>query len=323
MNNNLDMNPQSVPHDSRPDPKLVFNAEAFRGRRYLITGGSRGIGEATVRMLLGLGASVAALARDPVQLQRLNDELGSSHDLLVISADVGDGNALREAVAQCHQRWHGRLDGLVNNAMLNASGSLEQLPDERFLAAWQVNTLAAWRLAKACLPLLTAAGGGSIVNVSSVMAHLTVPANHAYASSKGALEALTRSLAVELAPKRIRVNTMLPGYIRTYEGHPGRDLPRSSWTARMKLEAKYIERLTEVGQPWPMHGRPEDAASSIVYLLSDAAAFITGTTLAVDGGQMVDFCGLHDPHRLQVAKELADLQNAIAAADAHDSKAHK
>lgn len=296
----------------RSVPSQVFSPLAFKGRRFLVTGGSRGIGEATVRMLLELGASVAALARDPHRLKALSDELAGTADLLTLQADVSDPDALSDAVDRCHRRW-GELHGLVNNAMLSVSGTVLDLSEERFRASWEINALAAWRLVRLCIPLMEKAGGGSIVNVSSVMAHHTQAGNHAYASSKGALEALTRNLAVELSPARVRVNTVIPGYIRTYEGHPGRDTPPDQWTPSMRLQAEYIEKLTECGQPWPEHGRPEDCAASIVFLLSDAATFITGASLAVDGGLLVDFRSLDNPRRLAHAKELAELEHRIEA----------
>ncbi len=281
----------------------VFHPEAFVDRVYFVTGGSRGIGAATVQALCQLGARVVAVGRDAAALDVMSEKLGGS--VHCVRADVADALPMQEAIGQC-LALYGRIDGWVNNAMYNPGGALEEEGEDHFLQAWQINALSAWRFAKWCLPHFKKNNGGTIVNVSSLMSSQTCRANAAYTSSKAALEGLTRALAVELAPDRIRVNTVMPGYIRTHSGYDvGSDAATQSEAQRVQEVISNI--LTEFSHPWPGHGSPEDVAGAILFLLSDAAQFITGANLAVDGGLLVDLRDLRDQRRIGAIEKLTRL----------------
>src|SRR5262249_33728351 len=130
-------------------------------------------------------------------------------------------------------------------------------------------------------------GGGAIVNMSSIHAHETTPGSAAYVCTKAGLEGLTRAMAVELAPKRVRVNAVVPGVILSYAGTEARD---DSGLA--KKEEESLRRIEEVEglchQPWPVNGTPGDVANLIAFLLSEASSFISGTCIAIDGGLSAD-----------------------------------
>ncbi|MFA9480035.1 SDR family NAD(P)-dependent oxidoreductase [Phycisphaerales bacterium AB-hyl4] len=287
------------------EPLQVFNQSCFAGRAYGVTGGSRGIGRAVVQGLLDCGASVMTLARDSATLERLEASLPDEQRarLLWRAADVSYADVLREAVDAAGEKF-GRMDGWVSNAMCNPGQSLADHDESSFEQAWQVNTLAAWRAAKLLQPHFERVGGGALVHVSSVMAQQTVPNQTAYTSSKAALEGLTRALAVELATLRVRVNTVVAGFVLTYSGMPDRE----SWTERERLAAEVVEEVNYHSHPWPGAGMPEDAAATVLFLLSDAARFVTGTTLVVDGGMTVDLRLLADTRRVAAAQRIGQLQ---------------
>ena len=279
----------------------IFHPQAFAGRVYGVTGGTRGIGAAVVEMLCGLGASVLAIGRDPAALRTLDEKLGGK--VLGFPGDVSDALAMQKALQLCLSRF-GRLDGWVNNAMYNPGGKVGDEREEDFVSAWQINTLSAWRMAKECLIGFNERGG-AIVNVSSIMASQTLEGNAAYTSSKAALEGLTRALAIEFAPRRIRVNTIVPGYIRTHSGYDiGSAGRQTKW---QKVEEKISDIVTEYSHPWPDTGKPEDVAAAIVFLLSDGAAFITGASLIVDGGLFVDLRDLRSKRRRGAIRKLERL----------------
>jgi glucose 1-dehydrogenase len=164
------------------------------------------------------------------------------------------------------------------------------------------------------VPLLERQADGSraIVNISSIMADLSCPGNAAYTSTKAGLEGLTRALAVELAPRRIRVNSVSPGLIRTFSGineRAGTD--PATWPEQDRAFAEYCRDMSDNLQPWPSAGLPEQLAAAVIFLLSPAATFITGADLPVDGAASAVMPLLTDARRLRAGQRLVALQDKL------------
>jgi NAD(P)-dependent dehydrogenase (short-subunit alcohol dehydrogenase family) len=238
------------------------------GRTALITGASRGIGAATARALDRAGARVALTARGREDLEVTAREL--DHDPVMLIGDLRDvnppGNVAEQAIASL-----GSVDILVNNAAAAA-----RLPTIETDAAvidelLAVNVRAPLLLIAAIVPSMLDRGRGSIINLSSVSGVVGTPRRAAYAATKGAIDAATRSLAIELGPSGIRVNSVAPGVVDT-----------NLW-AKNKAIPGVVETI-ESQTPLRRWATPEDIADVIVFLASDAARFVTGETISVDGG---------------------------------------
>lgn len=241
----------------------------LEGRNALVTGASRGIGAATARALDRAGARVVLVARTASALADVAGEL--RHDPVVVTADLAeDGSAQR--VADAALAAVGRVDVLVNNAAAAVrvpSTELDAATIDRLLA---VNVRNLLLLTTAVLPGMVERGAGAIVNLSSVSGVIGTPRRAAYAATKGAVDALTRSLAMEYGPHGVRVNAVAPGVIDT-------DL----W-ARNKAVSGVVEQVTAT-IPLRRWGTPDEVADVIVFLASDAARYVTAQTISVDGGQ--------------------------------------
>jgi NAD(P)-dependent dehydrogenase (short-subunit alcohol dehydrogenase family) len=242
--------------------------EPLQGLTALVTGASRGIGAATARALDQAGARVAVVSRGGPEL----DEVGSGllHERLTVVADLREPSAVREVAARVLDAF-GSVDILVNNAAVAAR--LDTVDTDAVLIddLLAVNVRAPLLLTAALVPSMTARRRGSIINLSSVSALVGTPRRAAYAASKGALDAATRSLAIELGPRGIRVNSVAPGVVDT-----------ALWS-RNKSIPGVIETI-EGQTPLRRWAAPEDIAEVIVFLASDAARFVTGETISVDGG---------------------------------------
>jgi len=241
---------------------------SLAGRTALVTGASRGIGAAIAVALDAAGARVALTGRDRERLDGVASRL--AHSPVVLTADLADAAApeslAREALAEL-----GNVDILVNNAATAARLPTVELDADTIDALHAVNVRAPLLLIAALLPSMLAAGRGAIVNLSSVSGIVGTPRRAAYAATKGAVDAFTRSLAMELGPAGIRVNSVAPGVVDT-------DL----W-ARNKAIPGVVEQI-EAQTPLRRWATPEDIAGVVVFLASDAARFVTGETIAADGG---------------------------------------
>jgi len=241
----------------------------MNGRRVVVTGGSGGIGLATARALLDRGARVCVVARDPERLGSAVDALGDSawgH-----AADVSDPYEIDDLAAAVASRW-GALDGLVNNAGLATMATLLETDAETWDRTFAVNVRGPFLLLRALHAQLAAGSSAAVVNVSSTLAEKAIPGMAAYNASKAALNQLTRSVAVEWAPG-IRVNGVMPAVIDT-PIHESRGMSRDDVEAMGALH------------PMGRVGTAEDVAATIVHLLSDASAWLTGVIVPVDGGMM-------------------------------------
>jgi NAD(P)-dependent dehydrogenase (short-subunit alcohol dehydrogenase family) len=234
----------------------------------IVTGASRGIGAATAVALDRAGCRVALVGRDATSLRTVADRLGN--EPVVIEADLAEPDAAA-SVADRALAALGHVRVLVNNAADAArlpTVDLDAALIDRMLA---VNVRAPLLLVAALVPSMTEQGGGSIINVSSVSSLVGTPRRAAYAASKGGLDAATRSLAMELGPAGIRVNAVAPGVVDT-----------ALW-ARNKAIPGVVEGV-ERQTPLRRWGRPDDIADVIAFLASDAARFVTGEIISVDGG---------------------------------------
>lgn len=237
----------------------------FEGYGVLITGAARGIGEATARRLAAEGARVMVTDLDAERAAKTAKDIAGADST---GCDVGDRAAVEAAVAYAVERF-GALDVLVNNAFSCSPDTplLEDQPDETWGRDLDTTLTGAFRCARAALPHLAASGRGAIVNIGSVNAEQDF-GNHAYSAAKAGLASLTRTLAGDAAPRGVRVNQVNPGTVRT-----------PSWAGReARLDA--LARVYPLGRV----GEPEDIAAAVAFLASRDAAWITGTTLRVDGG---------------------------------------
>jgi NAD(P)-dependent dehydrogenase (short-subunit alcohol dehydrogenase family) len=246
-------------------------AADLSGKRVLVTGATSGIGRATVSACVAAGARVAATGRRAAALAEVKDQDGVA---LALAGDVTDAGFRVRLIAGAVTA----LDGL--DVLVNAAGILEG-------GSWETTTLADWdrmldvnlrsvlALTQLAIPHL-AARRGAIVNVSSVTGTRAFPNVLAYCVSKAGLDQLTRCLALELAPQGVRVNAVNPGVVRT-------NLHRAGGMSEDRYAA-FLEH-SKTTHPLGRVGEPADVAAAIAFLASDAAAWITGETLAVDGGR--------------------------------------
>jgi 2-keto-3-deoxy-L-fuconate dehydrogenase len=250
-------------------------SEAFRleGRHALVTGGASGIGEATVKELARAGAFVWVADINLAAAQALAASVGSAKALHL---DVTSPESIQAAAAQLN-----RLDILVNNAGIGHVGSIEATEPEDFDRLMNVNVRSVYLVTRGLLPLLLAAAQhhqavGVIVNIASVSGLVGIRQRFAYCTSKGAVIAMTRQLAVEY-PKTLRVNAVCPGTVQTpfVEGYLEKFHKDNKEETREQLRAR---------QPVGRLGRPEEIASAVRYLASDEAAFVSGSLLTIDGG---------------------------------------
>ena len=237
----------------------------------LITGGGAGIGRAMAETFAREGASVVIADRDEAAAQEVADAIvksnGAAQAYAVDVSSTDEIKALMGAIGEAH----GRIDVLVNNAGVGERADFRHLDDDAWDRVWAVNVDGTVRCAREAFSLLRASGKASIVNLSSVMATKHTRQMSVYSATKGAVSALTRSLAVEYAPYGIRVNCLCPGYVET--ALIGR------YTANPMI-AKAL--LTQT--PLRRFGTPQDIANAALFLASDEAAYVTGASLNVDGG---------------------------------------
>ena len=246
--------------------------QAFAGRVALVTGGSDGSGLATARLLAERGARVAICGR---RQEKLDEAMAMLAPLGTVEAhrlDVSDEAAFTALIKDIAQR-HGRFDMLVNNAMSVHYAPLTQLSTEHWRKDFAVNAEAVFVGTREAMKIMMAAGHGAIVNVSSTTGIKAAPYMASYSASKAALTHFTACAAMEGAPANVRVNAIVPGQVMT--------AATADWAEKAGEGAK----RTMAAIPMQRGGDPRELAEAIVFLLSDAASYITGVALPVDGGK--------------------------------------
>lgn len=246
---------------------------SLHGRRALVTGGGRGIGQACALALARAGAEIAVTSRTESQLRTTVDLVESvGGRALAVPTDLGTTDGVHRLAERIVTKWPDGVDVLVNNAAVSPYvRPAEQWSDEEWSEVLRVNLDGTFRVLRCLGPAMLERGGGSVINLTSIGADRALPRLAAYSASKAAVASLTRTLAVEWAPRGVRVNAVAPAYIDT----------------DMTAEVKRRERLrgwVEDRTPMGRFGRPEEVAWAVVFLASEAASYITGTTLYVDGG---------------------------------------
>ncbi len=242
----------------------------------IITGGASGIGLAIAERFVREGARVEILDRNEEEMQRATAQLGPA--AVATSCDVSDHHQVTTVIDAIHGR-HGRIDILINNAGIAHVGNALTTSPEDFERIQRVNVFGPANCLRATLPHMIASGGGAIVNLASCLSVMAIADRFAYGTSKGAVLAMTYSVAKDFLTQKIRCNAILPGRVHTpfVDGFIARN-----YAGR---EAEMFEKLS-LAQPIGRMAKPEEIAYAALFLCSDEASFITGTALPVDGGTL-------------------------------------
>lgn len=246
-----------------------MNDRLLENKICIVTGASKGIGKAIASMLAKNGAVVYAIARDIDSLQDWAVDLSASHETRVIplALDITDYTLVKQQIIEIKSKEN-RIDVLVNNAGMVTYEMISMIDMNRFKQMWEVNVTAVLFLTQLVSRIMSRQNKGSIINISSLVGEKGASGQTAYATTKGAVIALTKSAAKELAPLGIRVNAIAPGMVAT-----DRFLN--------EMESRFKNKTDQIGM-----GRvaePEEIAELGVFLASDASAYITGQIVAIDG----------------------------------------
>lgn len=248
-------------------------SQNFDGQVAIITGGSDGIGRATAEMLAARGATVVVCARGEEKLAATEAAIKAAGGKVeTMQLDVTDSDAFAALIEDVAAR-HGRLDMMVNNAMSVHYAPIGKLKLEHWRKDFAVNADAVFVGTKAAMGIMMQAGKGSIVNISSTTAIRAAPYMSSYSASKAALIQFTAVAAMEAADSGVRINAIVPGQVQT--------------AGNEEFAAKAPEVAAKTAEAIPMKrgGNPEELAEAILFMLSDAASYITGIALPVDGGK--------------------------------------
>jgi NAD(P)-dependent dehydrogenase (short-subunit alcohol dehydrogenase family) len=255
-------------------PLSVLDRFSLQGRVALVTGGSRGIGRATAIAFAEAGAKVAVTSRKADACQAVADEItAAGGTALAIPGHAGRTEEIERTVAAVMVEW-GRLDILVNNAATNPQfGTLVDTTEAAFDKVYEVNVKGLWLFAREAVRVWMGEHGGTILNIASIGGIRSEPLLGAYGASKAAVVSLTKTMAREMGGQGIRVNAIAPGLIRT-------DF------ARVLVETPEIHDRAVQGTCLGRVGDPDEIAGAALFLASDAASYVDGTVLVVDGGTL-------------------------------------
>jgi NAD(P)-dependent dehydrogenase (short-subunit alcohol dehydrogenase family) len=244
------------------------------GKIAMVTGAGSGIGRACALALASEGARVALIGRRKDRLEAVAREIGNN--ALVVAADVSKKPDIGLIVERIAAHFGG-LNVLVNNAGVLHPGTVEQVTEQQWDETFNVNVRGVWLLSRAVLPQLRKAGGGSIINIASVLGINGVRNRACYAPSKGAVVLLTKCMAIDHGHENIRVNAICPAFVET-------ELTAAVLREAADPEAMLRERIS--AHPIGRLGQPEDIAGMAVYLASDESSWVTGAVFPVDGGYL-------------------------------------
>jgi len=255
---------------------LVMELSGLEGKNAVVTGGSRGIGKAIVRVLAKNGVRVICCARNENLLKSVCETIVQEGGIAMpVKADLALAGDRKELVRRALSEF-GAIDFLVNNAGIHVEKESFELTDEEMLRAIDINLLSMFSLCRDFGKQMVQRGGGKIVNVGSFWGRLGVSKQLAYCVSKAGIEALTRCLAVEWARYNIQVNTVAPGHIMT-------DISKTALEDE-KLRNAILRRI-----PARRVGEPEEVAYLVAFLCSQESNYITGHTYCIDGGQQISW----------------------------------
>ena len=246
----------------------------LKGKTAIVTGAGSGIGRACALALAREGATVALVGRRKRLLEEVAREIGESS--LVLAADVARKDEVSRVVEHTVARF-GAVNVLLNNAGVLHIGTAEQITEEQWDETFNTNVRALWLLSRAVLPAMRKAGGGSIINMASVLGINGARNRASYAASKGAVVLLTKCMAIDHGHENIRVNAICPSFVET-------DLTAAVISKAPDPSSVRKERIAV--HPIGRLGQPEDIAGIAVYLASDESSWVTGAVMPVDGGYL-------------------------------------
>lgn len=242
-------------------------------KKAIVTGGNSGLGFATAKKLCDNGVKTYIIGRTKDRTENACAEIGTN--AIPVIFDLGNLDQIPAMIKEI--AGDGNIDILVNNAGINHKKDFTDVTDEEFLNIIHVNVMSVFAISREVVKVMKENGGGSIVNISSMASQYGIPRVIAYSASKGAIESMTRAMAVELAEFGVRVNCIAPGFIKT------------------KMTAKALNsdpaRMNKVMSRTPMAkmGEPSDIADAVYFYATSESSFVTGTILPVDGGNSIGF----------------------------------
>ncbi|SEK92831.1 SDR family NAD(P)-dependent oxidoreductase [Parapedobacter koreensis] len=241
----------------------------------IVSGGASGLGLAAAIKFAQQGYDIVLVDIDKQKGEKAAEQIQKmGRQALFCECNIADGLRIREVAQQTKEQF-GRADALINNAGLELRGSILQCTEEEWERTYAINLKGIYHMANAFVPMMIEQGKGAVINTGSILGFRTVPERAAYSSSKGAIDTLTRSMALDLAPHHIRVNCVAPGAI---------DTPLLRGSINDSPDPAATEKILGSKSVFNRMGTAEEVANVMYFLASDEASFVTGATYFVDGG---------------------------------------